>query len=301
MGLFSGILGAVGTAIAPGIGTAIGGAIGGAIDGDRARSTANQAADQMNAFNADQSAQTRQFNQEQAALNRTFQWDSQQEAERYGTEMSSTAYQRATKDMMAAGINPMLAVSQGGASSPSVGTLSGSAASQGSFATSADRMAAVSTALQATKLSQDIQESNSRIGVNQADIALKSAQTNRETASAGNLEQQTVKIQVELPKLQAEAQLVQSQAQTELVKQAALKAQQALAETQRELEMHKIDATDAAARLDNAKTVLVNLAQPEARNAANAQDSWWMKNISPYLPDFAKSIGAGAAAKAISK
>lgn len=48
------------------------------------------------------------FNAEQAQLNRDFQ-----------AEQSATSYQRATKDMMAAGLNPMLAYSQGGASTPS--------------------------------------------------------------------------------------------------------------------------------------------------------------------------------------
>ncbi|WNK12624.1 MAG: DNA pilot protein [Microvirus sp.] len=46
----------------------------------------------------------------------------QQDFER---EMSNTAYQRATKDMEAAGLNPMLAYSQGGASTPSGGARSG--------------------------------------------------------------------------------------------------------------------------------------------------------------------------------
>lgn len=48
------------------------------------------------------------FNAQQAQMNRDFQ-----------AQQSATAYQRATKDMAAAGLNPMLAYSQGGASTPS--------------------------------------------------------------------------------------------------------------------------------------------------------------------------------------
>ena len=63
---------------------------------------------QTNETNQDIASSNSAFNADQAQLNRDFQ-----------AQQSATAYQRATADMKAAGLNPMLAYMQGGASTPS--------------------------------------------------------------------------------------------------------------------------------------------------------------------------------------
>lgn len=69
-------------------------------------------------YNAWQADLTRDFNAAEAQKNRDFQ-----------LEMSNTAYQRAMSDMRAAGLNPFLAYSNGGASTPTGSAASSSAAS----------------------------------------------------------------------------------------------------------------------------------------------------------------------------
>ena len=71
----------------------------------------------------------RLYNSAQAALNREFQHNESQLQRDWYEAMSSSAYQRAMKDMKAAGLNPILAYSQGGAASSGTGVPTGSAAS----------------------------------------------------------------------------------------------------------------------------------------------------------------------------
>lgn len=101
-------LSAVGTAISPalGIGLNIGAnALGSWFQNRVVNSSLTGKEREQNAFNA-----------EQAQLNRDFQ-----------QQMSDTAYQRGVADMQAAGVNPALAMGQGGASTPTGSNAQGSA------------------------------------------------------------------------------------------------------------------------------------------------------------------------------
>lgn len=76
--------------------------------------------------------QTMSFNAQQAANQQFFQANEVDQQQAYETQMSNTAYQRASKDMVAAGLNPMMMFGSGGAAStPSTSAPSGSAASVG--------------------------------------------------------------------------------------------------------------------------------------------------------------------------
>lgn len=130
---------------------------------------ANQAnvdmANNANAMSVDQARITREFNAAEAQKNRDFQ-----------QENSNTAYRRATADLQAAGLNPMLAYSQGGASTPSGASATSSAAQIQTPARMENvNSRAVSSAMQGAQTMLAAQNSA-------ADIQLKNQQANTQAA-----------------------------------------------------------------------------------------------------------------------
>lgn len=123
------------------------------------------------------------FSARQAEMNRQFQQNMWQKSIDYQTQMSNTSWQRGVSDMRAAGINPMLAVSQGGASSPGAGGTSGNSA------------AGIAAANQ--------QSDTAAASANMRDFALTRAQLMKTAADIENVKVNSAKQAIEAEKAKA--------------------------------------------------------------------------------------------------
>lgn len=105
------------------------------------------------------------FNAQQAELDRQFQAD-----------MSNTAFQRGVADMRAAGVNPALAIGQGGASTPSGSAASGSGSAAFSSMSDLMQLAMLKPTIEQMQVQNKVLEQN-------ADTARFDAQTKRESVN----------------------------------------------------------------------------------------------------------------------
>lgn len=261
--ILGGITGAIGDVLEP-IGSIIGPAISG-VSGYLGQGQANQQ-------NLAIARETNAFNASQAQGNRAWMYD-----------MSTTAYQRAVQDMRLAGLNPMLAYSQGGAPTPASGAASGVTATMLNKATAATSAAAAAATVQNQMADVDLKQSQAE--VNRATLPKIAQETARISAETGLTEAKVKKVADEIQALRAQANKDDLQA----------------LESRTRSELNRWDfyynKPEELAIL-KARAELLNLDIPEQMNRAVNQNKYkfYWQNIGPFIPDVKRGVGSAAQA-----
>lgn len=281
MGIFSGITDAI-SDIGKGIGKVVSGAgIGDFIDIGKGLLGFNEQQN-INSANVAMSREQMEFNRQEAQKNRDFQ-----------EQQRKTQYQTAVGDMAAAGINPMLAINQGGA-----GTTGGSSASYGNIPQLSNR---VQSALASSAMAAQIKQTGAQTELTEALAKKAEAETHQSVASTGNITQQTENLKETVNQIRQNVELQKRQSMTERQREGLVAAQAGLTSMQQRLTSGQISLTEAQKELAQITAKLGGLQVPRAANKAEAEGSWWMKNVDPYLDSAGSTINSAAKAIGVFK
>lgn len=197
----------------------------------------------------------------------------------FQASQTGTAYQRAVKDMQAAGLNPMLAYSQGGASSGAgaqakinnaVGEGVNAALSGATGIANIKQLLAQSENTDATT-----ERTRSETALNALQGFRVMADTQQSTASAGQLRAMEQNILAQLKGTLADSD----------VKENTVASRTGLAGA----EFHRMREE---ARRSTAEATLSGLEIPRQQNRANAESTWFKQNLSPFLGDFGQLLNS---------
>lgn len=134
------------------------------------------------ALNYQGAREANKMNQKISREQMGFQKASTQEQMAFQERMSNTAYQRSIEDMKKAGINPMVAFMQGGASTPSGASSSGS-----NYEYKNKFSGALSTALQAKSVAAQTAQTEALTEIAKAALVEKKLEAEMYTTKAGKI------------------------------------------------------------------------------------------------------------------
>lgn len=244
MGLWSAIGTVAGAYFGGPAGASIGGAIGGAIDGNQAKKDGEEGVEQQNALNSAEAAKSRAWQE----------------------EMRNTAYQSTTADMRKAGLNPMMAFSQGATATPGApATARMENIKQGASQTALNSVQAQNVIADTNNKRAQAEQIETQTALMKAQEKNTSAQTDKTRAETGNIE-------ATLPKINQEIKNLKLQARTEEERVILTREQQILTTIQQDLAKGQITKQEAETKTQNVITTLKRLEVPGAKNLADFEN-----------------------------
>lgn len=228
---------------------------------------------------------------EQAAMNRDFNRDEAQKTRDFQERMRATQYQTATKDMLTAGINPMVAYTQGGAGTPTGATASTNSMPQiANKASAAVTNSATTATIQNILAQTDKTKADAEVSLAMADkVRAETSLTTSSTANMNQTVQKTIEeirlVREQMEKTHAEKFYVGQQTATSWEEQRLKQQQWALAEIEKKLKDGQITLQAAQTALIKIETELRKYDIAGAKNKSTSDETFWGRNIRPYLQD----------------